>query len=97
VAARAFPVAVEILGTIEVNDSAVLDLTRGEPLIGKSFGSEQELVEQLAINLVGQDMRLSQMDGWADLPDSAVTVSVGAMEATEVDGLAPEQKSEAQR
>jgi len=83
-----FPVVVEILGTIQVNDQQVLDLSRGEPFEGKPFGSKQELVEHLAINLVGQDMRLSQMDGWADLPDSAVTVSVGDIEATEVDGAA---------
>jgi len=40
------------------------------------FDREQEVIDHLAINLGRRDMRLSALDGWADLPDTAVTARV---------------------
>lgn len=60
--------------TLVINDPAVLDLDRGEAWIGKPFESQDDLLKHLVVNLVGQDLRLSCLDGWADLPDEAVTV-----------------------
>ena len=60
--------------TLVINDSAVLDLDRGEAWLGKPFESRDALLEHLVVNLVGEGLRLSSLEGWADLPDSAVTV-----------------------
>jgi hypothetical protein len=60
--------------TLVINDPAVLDLDRGEACIGKPFENQDALLKHLAINLVGQDIPLRCLDGWADLPDNAVTV-----------------------
>jgi hypothetical protein len=60
--------------TLTINDPAALDLDRGEAWLGKPFESQEALLEHLVVNLVGEDLRLSCLDGWADLPDNAVTV-----------------------
>lgn len=74
------PITVTTYGSIEVNDHTVLDLSRGEPFYGKPFDDEQELFEHLGTNLIGGGLRLSQLDGWADLPDDAVTVKIDEVE-----------------
>lgn len=38
--------------------------------------TEEKVLEMLAYNFGVRDSRLSQLDGWADLPDSAATGSV---------------------
>jgi hypothetical protein len=60
--------------TLTINDPRVLDLDRGESWCGKPFENQGALLSHLAVNLVGEQMRLSSLDGWADLPDDAVTV-----------------------
>lgn len=40
------------------------------------FDTEGEVLDHLAICVGCRDMRLSRMDGWADLPDSAVEARV---------------------
>lgn len=75
------PVTVEVLGSLTIHDPAALDLDRGESIIGEAFGSEDELLEHLAVNLIGAGHSLSSLDGWADLPDEAVTVRLGVTEA----------------
>lgn len=75
------PITVTIYGSIEVNDDAVLDLTRGEEYYGEPFDDEQELFRHLGLNLLVNDSRLSRLDGWADLPDNAVTVKIDEVEA----------------
>ena len=75
------PVELTTYASIRVNDSAVLDLTRGEPWAGHPFENEDELLEHLAVNLIARDLRLSQLDGWADLPDDAVEVRIDEIEA----------------
>lgn len=67
---------VTICASLAVNDPEVLNLTRGEAWLGRSFNDQNELLEHLAVNLIGEDLRLSQLDGWADLPDEAVTTKV---------------------
>ena len=75
------PVTVTIYGSIEVNDDAVLDLSRGQAIYGQPFDDERALLKHLGINLIAGFLRLSQLDGWADLPDDAVTVKVDEVEA----------------
>ena len=75
------PVTLTSSVTITVSDRAVLDLTRGESFYGKPFEDVDELLQHLARNLIAQGLPLSSLDGWADLPDDAVTVSVGDVEA----------------
>lgn len=60
--------------TLTINDPRVLDLDRGEAWCGKPFESQETLLRHLAINLVGEDLRLTSLDGWADLPEDAVTI-----------------------
>lgn len=59
-------------GALTVNDTSALDLSRGEACICKPFESQDALLGHLAINLLGEKVRLSRMDGWADLRDDAV-------------------------
>lgn len=79
--ATEIPVTVEVLGSLTINDPEALDLSRGKTIIGAAFGSEDELLEHLAVNLIGVGHSLSGLDGWADLPDEAVTVRFGDTEA----------------
>lgn len=59
---------------ITINDPSALDLDRGEAVICQPFENQDALLEHLAFNLVSNELRLSSIDGWADLPDNAVTV-----------------------
>lgn len=75
------PLSVTIYASIKVLDPRVLELDRGEPVLGKSFENQDSLLEHLAINLVREHRSLSSLDGWADLPDDAVQVLTGHIEA----------------
>jgi hypothetical protein len=70
------PITLTTYASIDVQDDAVLDLDRGEAMYGVPFASEKALLEHLAINLIGLGLSLSNLDGWADLPDDAVTVKI---------------------
>lgn len=75
------PVTLTTYATITVDNQDVLDLSRGEAWTGTPFGSEDDLLEHLTVNLAGQGHRLSQLDGWADCSDDDVTVHVDEIEA----------------
>ena len=75
-----FPVIIQTNASIHVNgigDERVLDLSRGiQSAIGKKFDNRDELLKHLAFCLIVFDLELSQIDGWADLPDDAVSVDI---------------------
>ena len=75
------PVTLLVSSSLMINDVAVLDLSRGEAIRGAPFEDQEELLRHLARNLVVRNYRLSQLDGWADLPDDAVTVGVDDIES----------------
>jgi hypothetical protein len=75
------PITVTKYGSITINDEAVLELSRGEAFTGAPFETREELLEHLGLNLIGDEHRLSLLDGWADLSDEAVTVRVDDAEA----------------
>jgi hypothetical protein len=82
------PITVTKYGSLKINDAAVLDLSRGEAFTGAPFESQEELLEHLGVNLIGGEHRLSLLDGWADLPDDAVTVRIDDVEAEAHEELA---------
>lgn len=46
----------------------------GSSMTGNKAHDEVVVVEHLAFNLVGNDLRLSQIDGYANCPDASVIV-----------------------
>jgi len=76
-----FNVTLTMDAGMEINDWAVLDLTRGEAFYGAPFTTQEKLLQHLAVNLIGEGIPLSSLDGWTDLPDSAVTERVSGIEA----------------
>ncbi len=75
------PIVLTTYASLEIRDPAVLDLSRGEAMYGNAFEDEDALAEHLARNLIGGDLNLSSLDGWADLPDYAIHVRVYHVEA----------------
>jgi hypothetical protein len=66
--------SLDVATEITVNDPRVLELDRGVAFVGEPFRNVLDLAKHLAVNLGMGDHTLSQLDGWADLPDTAVTV-----------------------
>lgn len=75
------PITLTTYGSLEIRDPDVLDLNRGESVYGDAFEDEDALLQHLAINLIGEGLSLSSLDGWADLPRDAVRVRVDDVEA----------------
>ena len=71
---RKFSVTLSKTVEIVVDDQVLRQGLRDDnPVLGKG-ASERDVVEHLAFNLVGNGLRLSQIDGYANMPDDAVKI-----------------------
>ena len=70
---RTFIVEVNIRATVEIDQKVIKQgLLPDNPILGKA--TEAEVIEHLMFNLVGNYIDLSQIDGYANLPDKLASV-----------------------
>jgi hypothetical protein len=74
---RTFEVTVSKTVRIAIDESVIAQgVLPDNPIFGESV-TEDDVIQHLAFNLVGNGLRLSQIDGYANCADASVTVPYG--------------------